>query len=69
MQSVLGVRPSRTQSKWRRSERASAAPLEVCKDCVERWRAAEVQRLIAREYGMHYHSIAVVACRSHAMRR
>jgi len=37
-----------------------SAPPEVDQDGVGRWRAADVQRLIAREYGVHYQSIAGV---------
>jgi transposase len=37
-----------------------SVPPEVHKDGVGRWRAADVQRLLAREYGVHYSSIAGV---------
>jgi putative transposase len=37
-----------------------SAPPDIGKDGVGRWRAADVQRLIAREYGVHYSSLAGV---------
>jgi len=40
-------------------ERVSAPP-DLGRDGVGRWRAADVQRLLAQEYGVHYSSIAGV---------
>jgi transposase len=47
-------------------ERISAPP-DIGRDGVGRWRAADVQRLIAREYGVHYSSLAGVCALLHRL--
>jgi transposase len=47
-------------------ERVSVPP-DIGKEGVGRWRAADVQRLIAREYGVHYSSIAGVCALLHRL--
>jgi transposase len=59
-----GERPGRPP-KLNAAQRASlkariSAPPEVARDGVGRWRATDVQRLIKRDYGVEYRSIAGV---------
>jgi putative transposase len=44
-----------------------STPPDINKDGVGRWRAADVQRLIAREYGVHYSSLASVCALLHRL--
>lgn len=44
-----------------------SVPPELDQEGVGRWRAADVQRLIAREYGVHYSSLASVCALLHRL--
>ena len=44
-----------------------SVPPDIGQDGVGRWRAADVQRLIAREYGVHYSSLASVCALLHRL--
>lgn len=55
-----GRPPKLSAAQLARLKQRISTPPDIAKDGIGRWRAADVQRLIAREYGVHYSSLAGV---------